>query len=59
VLELNGLPARPRALRVDTGGPVANGYHAISGVRRIIPGNNQDLQGSWPIELHTSLGSIT
>jgi diguanylate cyclase (GGDEF)-like protein len=37
VLELNGLPALPSALREDIGGPVANGDHAISSIRRIIP----------------------
>ena len=37
MLELNGLPALPSALRADIDGPAANDDHAISSVRRTIP----------------------
>jgi diguanylate cyclase (GGDEF)-like protein len=46
VLELNGLPALPSALREDIGGPVANGDHAISSIRRIIPREQPGFAGS-------------
>jgi GGDEF domain-containing protein len=46
MLELNGLPALPGALPVDIGGPVANGDHAISSVRRITPEERQGFAGN-------------
>jgi hypothetical protein len=43
VLELNGLPALPSALRREIAGAVANGYRAISIVRRIFQGTTRIL----------------
>src|SRR3979490_1579566 len=45
MLELNGLPALPSALRADIVGQAASGDHAMSPVGRIIPGEQQVLAG--------------
>jgi diguanylate cyclase (GGDEF)-like protein len=45
MLELNGLPALPSALKVDIVGPVASGDHAISSVGRFIPGEQPGFAG--------------
>jgi hypothetical protein len=45
MLELNGLPVLPSALRVDIVGPVATGDHSISSVGRNTPREQSGFAG--------------